>query len=132
MRHPKRKQWEDKLSELLQRIDVQLEQSYGDQYPLHPSRPKHGDTANPKYSGLFQISAGFSAGYGSEYGRGYVVEVRMVSLNSIPKAVREKIEQDAMERIRTELPTVFPDRNLRVERDGPIYKIVGDLSLGEA
>ncbi len=132
MRHPKRKQWEDKLAGLLQRIDVRLEQTYGDDYPLHPSRPKHGATANPKYSGLFQVSAGFSAGYGTEHGRGYVIEVRMVSLVKIPDEARIRIEADAMQQLRQELPTVFPGRELQVEQDGPVYKIFGDLSLGEA
>jgi hypothetical protein len=32
-----------------------------------------------------------------------------------------------VERLRQELPREFPDRQLRVERDGPVYKIYGDL-----
>ena len=31
--------------------------------------------------------------------------------------------------VREELPKQFPDRELKVERDGPVYKIDGDLRL---
>ena len=70
-----------------------------------------------------------SAGYGSKRGPGYVVEVRMVTLTRVPQFIRDQIEQDAAERLREELPKEFPDKELRVERDGSVYKIHGDLRL---
>ena len=42
MRHPKLVAWERRLNDVLNRIDVELEQKYGDRYPLHPARPRHG------------------------------------------------------------------------------------------
>lgn len=130
VQHPKRKAWEDRLARLLTEVDIELERRHGDAYPLHPARARHGETSNPKYSGLFQISAQFSPGYGSRHGRGYVVEVRMVTLSTIPDDTRNAIESEAAELIRARLPDVFPGRTLDVQRDGPVYKLTGDFSLG--
>jgi hypothetical protein len=43
--------------------------------------------------------------------------------------VREKIQAEAADLLRRELPLAFPERHLRVERDGTLYKIYGDLRL---
>lgn len=129
MRHPKAVAWEQKLKAVFDRIDHELEEKYSD-YPLHPSRPPHGTTSSPAYDGLFNLGASFSAGYGSEHGAGYVVEVRMVTLSHVPEDVREQIEEEVVTRLEEQLPRVFPNRKLQVLRDGPRYKIVGDLSLG--
>jgi hypothetical protein len=75
------------------------------------------------------VGASFSAGFGSRYGPGYVVEVRMVTLSRVPQGVREQIEREVVELLRRELPGAFPGRNMRVDRDGPVFKIFGDLRL---
>lgn len=130
MRHPKLSVWEKRLHAILRRIDEALEIRYGDRLPLHPSRPPHGATANPKYSGLFQISAAFSAGFGSRYGRGYILEIRLVTLSEIPPEKREALEEEVTGMLRRELARSYPERGLQVVRDGEVYKIIGDLSLG--
>jgi len=131
MRHHKARAWERKLDELLNRIDVDLERKYGDRYPLHPARPEHGDTANPSQSGLFNVNAAFTGGFGSKLGAGYLLDVDMVTLTEVPDEVEEQILEEVVERLRQELPGVFPDRELHVSRDGHSFKIHGDLGLGQ-
>jgi hypothetical protein len=132
VRHPKTVKWERKLKQVFRRIDHRLEAEYGDRYPLHPARPRKGATANPAHDGLFNIGASFSGGFGSEHGAGYVVNVHMVTLERVDADVREEIEQRVAEELTAELPKAFPDRHLKVSRDGHTFKIHGDLSLGEA
>lgn len=130
MEHHTRLLWESRLKKIFIKLDEYLEEKYGRRYPLHPVRAQRGSTANNAYDGLFNVGASFSAGIGSEYGPGYVVEVRMVTLSHIPAKVRAKIEEDVVECLKRELPIEFPERELQVARDGEIYKIFGDLSLG--
>jgi len=127
MRYHKVEEWESRLKRVFDRVDDYLEESYGHKYPLHPARPARGETSSKAQDGLFNIGASFSAGYGSRRGPGYVVEVRMVTLSRVPRYIREQIEEEAVQRLREELPKEFPDRELQVERDGPVYKIHGDL-----
>jgi len=129
MRYHKVEEWESRLKRVFDRVDDYLEEKYGQQYSLHPARPARGATFSKAHDGLFNIGASFSAGYGSKRGPGYVIEVRMVTLTRVPRYIRHRIEEDAVERLREELPREFPDRELKVERDGPVYKIYGDLRL---
>ena len=130
MEHRKRLLWESTLKKIFIKIDEYLEEKYGQSYPLHPARAKRGLTANNAYDGLFNVGASFSAGMGSQHGPGYVIEVRMVTLNHIPAEVRVEIEDVVVDYLKRELPVEFPERELQVARDGDIYKIYGDLSLG--
>jgi len=127
--NPKLAKWETRLHKLVREIDHHLENRYGDVWPLHPSRPKRGVAANPQYDGLFRVTAAFSAGYGSRLGPGYIVQVEIVTLSRVPADIREKIEQEAVDMLRAGLPEAFPGRELSVERDGPVFKIFGDLSI---
>lgn len=129
MRHPKIEEWESKLKRVFDRVDDYLEEKYGRKYPLHPARPARGTTSSKAQDGLFNLGASFSAGYGSMRGPGYVVEVRMVTLTRVPHYIRSQIEDEVMERLQEELPEEFPDRELKIERDGRVYKIYGDLHL---
>lgn len=130
LRHHRVVQWEEVLRQVFERIDTSLEEKYGRDYPLHPARPRHGTTASREADGLFDLGAAFTPGYGSEHGTGYVVQVTMATLSSVPASVKEAMELEVVERLAAELPVAFPGRDLRVERDGPVFKIVGDLSLG--
>ncbi|MDY7028717.1 MAG: hypothetical protein SVR04_10510 [Spirochaetota bacterium] len=122
--------FETRLKALFDEVDDYLEDKYGGHYPLHPARARRGRTANKETNGLFNVGASFSTGYGSEHGRGYVIDVDMVTLSQIPAEVEEKIEEDAVDYIRRKLPNYFPDRKLEVKRDKHTFKISGDLSLG--
>ncbi|MFO8042855.1 MAG: hypothetical protein R6U25_06620 [Alkalispirochaeta sp.] len=121
--------FEMKLKQLFDQIDAELESRWGGEYPLHPSRPPRGRSSNPETDGLFNVGASFSAGYGSEYGRGYVIETRMVTLTQVDEDTREEIRNYVARRVTELLPEYFPDRDLDVVRDGDLYKVTGDLSL---
>lgn len=129
-RHPKALDRERTLKRVFDTIDAELESAYGERYPLHPVRATKGQTSNPEHDGLFNLGASFSAGYGSQHGPGYVVRLRVSTLSNVPKAVLEEMEDFVVERLRAELPKAFPNRDLKVIRDGPVFKINGDLSLG--
>lgn len=130
MRHPSLVRFEAKLKEIFDEIDEALEKKYGGMYPRHPNRPPFGATSNREHDGLFNIGASFTAGYGSKYGRGYVIELKVATLSHVPEQVCREMENDAVGLLRKRLSERFPDRFLTVEEDGPVYKIYGDLSLG--
>ena len=129
MRHPKAEEWENRLKAVFDEIDRRLEERYGRDFPLHPARPPHGATANREHDGLFDLGAAFSAGFGSQQGPGYTLEIRMVTLQQIPPDIRSQIEAEVIDLLRQLLPAAFPNRTLRVSRDGLVFKIHGDLRL---
>ena len=124
--------WEAKLRAVFDEIDDALEEKYGRLFPLHPARPRRGTTSSREQDGLFNIGASFTAGYGSRRGRGYVIDVDMVTLSAVPADVRTLVLSDVVAMLRAKLPEAFPNRELDVEQDGTVFKITGDLSLGEA
>ncbi len=130
MRHGKAIVWEQKLKTVFDRIDAELEQRYGKEYPLHPNRTELGSTSNPEYDGLFTVSGKFTAGFGSEHGPGYTVDLRVATLSHVPRAVKEQMLDEVIDLLKRYLPDAFPGRELQVSRDGATYKIHGDLSLG--
>jgi len=130
MSHPNTILWEQRLQSIFQNIDEYLEDHYGDELPLHPNRPARGTTSNGEMDGLFNVGASFSAGFGSQLGRGYVVQIEMRTLEDVPDELRQKVEQDVLNLLQRELVLRFPERELNVELDGRVWKIVGDLSLG--
>ena len=121
--------WENKLKALFDEIDDELESRFGSLYNLHPARAKKGKTANKEQDGLFDIGASFSPGFGSEHGRGYVLDVDMMTLDHVPKEVQNHIEEIVVDLIKKKLPVFFPERELEVKRDGNLFKIIGDLTL---
>lgn len=130
MRHPNLIKWEKKLKTVLDEIDIMLEDRYGDKYDLHPARRLHGSTSNRSHDGLFDIRGEFTLGLGSEKGKGYIVDIDLKTLEHIPDEVIENIENEVVYELNYRLSHVFPNRELKVERDGNVIKITGDLSLG--
>lgn len=128
-RDPRVTEWEARLKAVFDRIDHELEDRYGGRYRLHPARAPRGSTGNPESDGLIDVGAAFTAGYGSKHGQGYVVDIRLASLVRAPAAVKAEMENLVEQRLREWLPAAFPERALRVTRDGHKLKIVGDLSL---
>jgi len=122
---------EEKIYELLKEVDHYLEEEYENKYRLHPARPDRGETSNPTRDGLINMTARFSAGYGSELGRGYVVDIKLKTLEDVDDETIENINQVAKDIIKEKLPEYFPDRDLSIGRDGNIFKIYGDFSRGE-
>lgn len=131
MQHHKLDELDRKMKALFDETDDYLEDTYGGEYPLHPARPARGETANKSSNGLFNIGAAFTPGYGSEHGRGYVVDVDMATLADVSPAREREIEEEAAAYIRSRLPEYFPERRIELKKDGKSFKIVGDFSLGE-
>lgn len=129
MRHQKAKDWEKRLKAVFDEIDIELENDYGGMYPLHPSRVPKGETSNPEMDGLFNVGASYSAGFGSRFGPGYVVEIRIASLAHIPRALKKTIKEQVKALLDEKLPAAFPGKNLQVEREHNHLRIHGDLSL---
>lgn len=130
--HAKQRDLEARLKALFDEVDAHLEERWGTEYPLHPNRLRRGQTANPEDDGLFEAAADFTPGIGSSLGRGYLVSIRVASLSSVPDSDFEAMLVSSARRVAELLPLYFPERELRVERDGPRFKIIGDFGLGLA
>lgn len=130
MDHPKMTVFLTQFKAMFDQIDQELEEQYGRLYPLHPNRPALGTTSNPEADGLFTIGADFTPGFGSQKGRGYILDVHMATLQDVAAKDQEKIVSEVVERVRTLLPEYFPQRKLEIVADGTEFKIVGDFSLG--
>ncbi len=129
MRHQHVEKWESRLNELLRQVDHVLEEKYGHLFATHPARPPKGSTANPQQDGLFRVTASFSPGFGTELGKGYVLQLDLVTLEKVPQAKVDRIQREAVRLIQNGLENVLPGRDLAVRRDANVWKIVGDLSI---
>ncbi len=125
-------EWEHQIKKMFDDVDDWLENKYGGLFNLHPNRSKRGITANKEMDGLFNVGADFSAGYGSQLGRGYIVRIHMSTLDHIPETVKNDIEKDTEELVRLKLSEYFPNRALKLERDRHLLKITGDFRIGSA
>ncbi len=132
MHHPSLVAWEKKLKAVLDELDDVLEERFGGQYTLHPARAQRGRTSNKSHDGLFDIVASYTIGAGSQHGGGYVVDVDIATLDTVPDDIQKEIETIALDKLKETLPKHFPETDLRVTMDGHLIKIVGDLSLGSA
>ena len=121
--------WEKKLKVILDEIDAALEAKFGALFRRKPIRPASGSTANPQYDGLFEVQATYTAGFGSQYGEGYGVEVRWVTFDEVPASAKLEGDAIAEEILNRLLPELFPGKNLKVVHDVSGMKITGDLSL---
>jgi hypothetical protein len=128
--HPKLIQFTNELEALFQEVDEVLENHWGDTFPLHPNRPKRGVTSNPEMDGLFEIAPDFTVGLNSQKGRGYIVSLRVATLEKVPAEIYENFMQESAKLITERLPIHFPGREMQVVRDGKVFKIIGDFSLG--
>ncbi len=128
--HAKLRDFDDRLSSLFREVDRRLEDRWGSAFSVHPNRPRRGETANPEADGLFEVAPDFTPGIGSERGRGYLISLRVATLDKVPQERREAFMEEAAGAVMELLPSYFPGRKLRVVRDGPRFKIVGDFSLG--
>jgi hypothetical protein len=130
--HPKLAAFTAALEAMFRETDEELEDRFGGLFSLHPNRPRRGETSNPEMDGLFEIAPDFSPGFGSEKGRGYIVSLRVATLEKVPPENFEALMTEAAGLIREKLSRCFPGRSLEVVRDGKRFKIVGDFSLGDA
>ncbi|MCL2602193.1 MAG: hypothetical protein FWD91_05200 [Treponema sp.] len=119
------------MKKMFDEVDDFIEDLYGESYPLHPMRPARGQTSNPEADGLFYVAANFTPGFGSELGRGYLIQVSMSTLEKVDKDVRRAIYEAAANKVKELLPLHFPERELVVRQCKNHFKIQGDFSLGE-
>ncbi len=131
MRSNQAMKWEETLKSVFDALDHELEAEYGTHYPLHPSRPKRGATANPEDDGLFNVGAAFSAGFGSKYGPGYVVDIRIATLKNVPALLQDEIKKKVFQGLGKRLSKAFPGKVLHVSEENGIIRIHGDLSLDD-
>jgi hypothetical protein len=131
VKHPKTQEWDDRLFDVFEKVDVYLEDNYGDRFERHPNRPARGEAAYGSLDGLFNIGVSFSPGYGSKFGRGYVIDMVISTLEKVSSEEREGILNDAIKKTREEIEKAFPERDLKVSRDGNVFKIHGDTGLGD-
>ncbi|MEN7973479.1 MAG: hypothetical protein ABFR47_06555 [Verrucomicrobiota bacterium] len=129
MRHRKAKEWERKLKTVFDEIDIELEEAYGGRFALHPARPKHGATSSREMDGLFNVGASYSAGFGSKLGPGYVVDIRLSTLQHIPKDLKPELRDKVQTMLIEKLPIAFPGKELSVNQERNHLRIHGDLSL---
>ncbi len=129
MKNPLLQKWEDKLQGIFDRIDDQLEEKYGDAYPLRFNRPARGCGVTPDTDGLFELGFSFSLGLTSQIGPGYVFKVKVATMNRVSSDFMEKVENEVIDMLKAELPKEFPNRDLNIAKDGKNYKIYGDLDL---
>ena len=120
---------EENINKLTRALDVFLETNYGDSYVLHPNRRVHGFGSNPSFDGLFCTTSSFTLGYGSSFGRGYIIKIDIRTLDPVSLAFKEEIETTAYNFMRDNLKNYLPDRDIRVVKDGTVLKLVGDFSL---
>jgi hypothetical protein len=129
MRNIRATAWELRLKTVFDKIDHRLETAYGHRFKIHPARPAEGRTSNPEMDGLFNVGASYSAGFGSEFGPGYVVEIRVSTLHTITSEFREKLRNNVQKWLVELLPDAFPNRELHVVKELNHLRIYGDLSL---
>ena len=131
MSKTKLERWEHRLKQIFDEIDTEFEQEGAwRKFRRHPNRPPAFATSNREDDGLFDLGAAFTVGIGSAHGPGYVVQARIATLDDVPAETQENFEAEVTRRLKQKLPKAFPDVRLYVDRDGPVYKIHGDLSLG--
>lgn len=128
--HPKQADLEKRLHTVFTILDEKLEDSYGNLFRLHPNRLQRGKAASNAYDGLFSTGPLFTLGYGTESGKGYIIDIDISTLERVPSKVRDEIEAFAVQTLNELLKTHFPERELSIIKEKNIYKIVGDFSLG--
>lgn len=118
-----------KLKSVFDEIDAELEEKYGDRFPLHPARRAEGTTSSPEMDGLFNVGASYSAGFGSKFGPGYVVNIHLSTLEHVPAELKTEIRDKVQTLLLEKLPIAFPGKNLQVDREHKHLRIHGNLSL---
>ncbi len=127
MTHPSRVALEKALKEISDRADDALEDAFGEKYNLHPNRMKRGTTPNKSSDGLFNAGFTFTPGYGSDHGRGYVLQFHISTLEKVPKGVYQEFETFTVEYITSILGDYFKQDVVTLVRENTHYKLIGDF-----
>jgi hypothetical protein len=128
--HPKMEAWDALVQEALAATDRRMEEVFGQNAKLRENRPAHGQTWNPQSSGLFNVRLDFTTGAGSELGPGYVLDLEVAGYDEPDGITRKRYIEACRIILQEELDARLPGRSLRFERDGAVWKLQGDFSLG--
>ncbi|AAC66488.1 hypothetical protein LRB59_03565 [Borreliella burgdorferi] len=118
-------EFENVLFHICLDVDFVLENEFGNSYDIHPNRPFRGKAANGLLDGLFSVTTTFTSGYGSRFGRGYLIIIEILTLNFVDDEFWDKINKRGIEIFREGLKNKFPSKNLDIVLDGNVYKIIG-------
>ncbi len=129
MRHQKAIEWEKRLKTVFDEIDAELENDYGGMFSRHPARAPEGGTSNPEMDGLFNVGASFSAGFGSRFGAGYVVDIQLSTLGHVTLKFKSSLRDHVQALLIEKLPAAFPGKDLHVDKELGHLRIHGNLSL---
>ncbi|UER67308.1 hypothetical protein LKV13_00485 [Borrelia sp. BU AG58] len=108
-------------------VDSVLEDEFGGVYEVHPSRPSRGKAANGTLDGLFRVTTSFTSGYGSSYGRGYLIIIEIITLDVVDMEFSRKVTEKGVKIFGEKLREKFPGKKLFIVHDVNVYKIVGDF-----
>ena len=122
-------QWERRLRETLDSVDLALEERYGSQLIRNPRRPAAGTTSSRKYDGIFAIDSKFSLGLMTGDGPSYIIELRTFTLGPLPPETMELLLVELGALLPTALAAAFPNQELYVARRDNQYRIFGDLNF---
>ncbi|GAG64517.1 unnamed protein product, partial [marine sediment metagenome] len=71
----------------------------------------------------------FSAGFGSRFGRGYVVDIQISTLEHVSVKLKSAVRDHVQALLIEKLPVAFPGKDLHVDKELGHLRIHGDLSL---
>jgi len=126
---PRQDRLEEQFAQLERGIDEHLEDMFGQRLALHPSRMPRGSGSNPINDGLFSATIIFSMGYGTQYGRGYIVNIGVSTLDYVDPELKDQIMNEAFHFVSAHCTDYLPDRSIKVVRDQGMIKLIGDFSL---
>ncbi|BCR21540.1 hypothetical protein [Borrelia sp. HM] len=119
--------FENELFNICLDVDYILENEFGSFYEIHPSRPSRGSASNGILDGLFRVTTSFTLGYGSKFGRGYLIIIEIITLNVVDEEFTNKVIKRGIKVFAEKLKEKFPEKNLSIVYDINVYKIIGDF-----
>ena len=119
--------FENELFNICLDVDYILEDEFGSFYEVHPSRPSRGSASNGILDGLFRITTSFTLGYGSKFGRGYLIIIEIVTLSIVDLEFANKVINRGIKLFDKKLKEKFPEKKLSIVYDINVYKIIGDF-----
>ncbi|AYE35994.1 hypothetical protein DB313_00500 [Borrelia turcica IST7] len=108
-------------------VDYVLEDEFGSAYEVHPNRPFRGKAANGILDGLFRVTTSFTPGYGSNFGRGYLIIIEIITLDVVDMEFSKRVIERGIKVFKEKLREKFPGKKLAIVHDINVYKIIGDF-----
>ncbi|AHH03052.1 Hypothetical protein BHY_0101 [Borrelia nietonii YOR] len=120
-------EFENALFNICLDVDCVLENEFGSSYKVHPNRPSRGRTANGLLDGLFRVTTSFTLGYGSKFGRGYLIIIEIITLDIVDVEFSNRVIERGIKVFDEKLKEKFPGKKLSIVYDINVYKIIGDF-----